>query len=227
MIMNETRLRAVQLRKWGLTYSEIQLQIGKNIPKSTLSYWCRGVKLSERQLNRILALGKENLIRARSAAVRSKAVSRKRRLEEGYKQAKGYLGDVSLREAKIALAMLYLGEGYKFPASRGLKLGSSDPRIVNTFIHLLRLCFDVRPEDLKCLISYRADQNLDELMSFWAAKTGIPRDNFYQSKADPRTVNKPTKNSEYKGVAVVSSKGVTNQLELDHIANVLLEAISS
>jgi hypothetical protein len=78
---------------------------------------------------------------------------------------------------------------------------------------------------LKCRISYRADQDLNELQKFWASITGINIDKFYKTKPDPRTVGKPTRKSDYKGVCAIYCAGSRIQLELQVIADIINDAM--
>lgn len=225
--MDSIRERAVALRKEGLTYTEIQHALGQKLPKSTLSYWFKSIKLTGKQADRIADIAAQKLNIARQAALRANKKALRERISSSEIRARNFVGEVSQREAKLALAMLYLGEGGKYPGTRGLYLGSSDPRIVNLYIQLLILCYGIERKDLKCSVYHRADQNVDELQKYWSNVTGIPLVNFYPSRPDSRTVNKPTRNKAYKGVAHIYHKGVDKQLELDHIANALLEALVS
>jgi len=48
----EDKLKAQHLRRQGLSYREILLQI--NVSKDTISRWCRDIVLSKAQKNRLL-----------------------------------------------------------------------------------------------------------------------------------------------------------------------------
>src|SRR3989344_735649 len=126
---------------------------------------------------------------------------------------------------KIVLAMLYLGEGAKWKSHSGLMLGSSDSQIILLYISLLKKCYKIKLSQLKCRISYRADQKINELEKYWSRITGISTKNFYKTKPDPRTVGKETKKTDYKGVCVISCAGSHIQLELEEITNLLLEKL--
>jgi hypothetical protein len=126
--------------------------------------------------------------------------------------------------AKIALAMLYLGEGAKWRSRRGPQLGSSDPRIITIYVHLLEKCYGIKKEMIRCMVQHRADQNGEELLRYWAKVIGIPATQFYPSYFDKRSVGKPTKRSDYKGVCAISCPGTHIQLELDIIADIISDA---
>ena len=224
--MNQIKSRAKELRQQGLTYREIQDLLGKRIPKSTLSYWFKDIQLDETQVDRIRNLALEKLEKARHSAQTANKKIFEDRLARSERAAQHVVENLSDREARIALSMLYLGEGGKYPVTRGLYFGSSEPRIVSLYIQLLTRCYHISMQQLKCSVYFRADQNIIELRRYWSMVTGIPLTNFYSSQPDPRTANKPTRNKNYKGVARIYHRGTDIQLELDHIANALLEEVS-
>lgn len=219
---------ARRLRSRGKTYSEIMNTLGIKLPKSTMAEWCRGVKLPDSYWNKLDKINKYNYIKARKAAWLASKQKRERFLNELLKNneiLKNKIGDKDI--LKIILAILYLGEGAKWKGHHGLMLGSSEPDIINLYIRLLDICYGIKVNQLKCRISYRADQNLRILKKFWSKVTGIPLINFYKSKPDPRTIGKPTKNKGYKGVCVVTCGGTHIQLELEAIPKIILRACSS
>lgn len=212
------------LRTRGYTYHEINQKLGVRIPKSTLNYICRSITLTPEQTIRRDAYQKELLAKSRV-----KALEANRRIQENLQQEikERNIGfsKLSDREAKIALALLYLGEGAKRTSHRGLCIGSSDPKIITIFLGLMERCYGIKADEFKVRISYRADQNLDELEYFWSRHTKIPRTHFYKTIPDPRTVGKPTSRSNYKGVCVLTRKGTAIQLELQMIADIMFESM--
>ena len=213
------------LRSKGCTYREIIDQIGEKIPKSTLAYICKDVSLPKAYYKKIQTNNLSVLVEARKKALIYKAVMREKQLEQIKKQNAKF-ERMTQREATLALAFLYLGEGLKRSSTqRGLRLGSSDPKIIRTYIGLLKRCYGIETPMLKCRISYRADQDLNELQKFWASITGINIDKFYKTKPDPRTVGKPTRKSDYKGVFAIYCAGSRIQLELQVIADIINDAM--
>ena len=210
--------RAIALRKKGKTYSEIIKIIGKNIPKGTLSSWLCGVALSPVQKKHIEQLREKNLNYARSKAVVVNKKNRERFIKRLVDKNVYLVREFKKTDTlKLLLAMLYLGEGAKWKTHRGLQLGSSDPHIIKVYLSLLERCYNVDRKILKVSIFYRADQKLDDLISFWSNITRIPINNFYRSKPDLRTVGKPTRVGYY-GVCAICGPGTEIQLELHEIA---------
>ena len=215
------RNRVKQLRKTGKTYLEIKKIVRRRIPKSTLSYWCKNVKLSQKYQKRIQKLVLNYAKIGRATAL---IVNKKRREK--------YLGSVANRNkhlatvlenkniAKIALAMLYLGEGSK--TKRGsLMFGNSDPFIISLFLYLLRYCYNIDESKFRCTLQCRSDQNIENLEKFWSKLTKIPKSRFYKAKIDPRTVGKPSKKSGYKGVCRIDYFSADLFIELITIPNII------
>lgn len=212
---------AISLRKQGKMYSEIQEILNEKVPKSTLSLWFKEVKFSKAQ-NEVLKRRIENkLIESRKIAHK---IIRERR-NEYLKQVEArvsHLKNVIKNKdtAKIALAMLYLGEGSK-NRNGSMTIGNSDPRIIGLFINLMKKCYEIDSRKFRCTLQCRADQNIKELEKFWSDTTGIPLSQFYEAKIDPRTIGKKSKNENYKGVCRIDYFSADLYNELTKIAEVI------
>lgn len=201
--------------------------MGQSVPKATLSGWCLGIKMPKDYFLKVRDLNHKNLLRAQSKAKQISSEKRQKFLADIWQKSIGLANKInSNREVlKVILAFLYLGEGAKWKSHPGLQLGSSDPLIVNLYLRLLRICYGIRPEQLKCRVNYRADQDLESLEKFWSFETSIPMSNFYKSIPDPRTYGKITKKRECKGVCVVNGGSTTIQLELEAIPRAIFEGL--
>lgn len=190
----------IALRKQGKTYGEIQKAIGLKIPKSTLSNWCSSVSLTYQQKLNIENKIISNINRGRMIAIEVNRIKRAaylKSIEKKVLHLKNKLKDKDI--AKIALAMLYLGEGLK-RKNASIMLGNSDPEIIKLFMKLMRHCYDIDETKFRCTLQCRADQNIKKLEKFWSNITKIPLDKFYKAQIDPRTIGKKTKKTDYKGV---------------------------
>ena len=221
------RERVKRLRHQGHTYGEIRKAVGKNIPKSTLSEWCRGVRLPDDYEQKIADLNLRNLSKALKVAMVANKLKRQRLLDELRSvniPVAERIGDRDI--AKIALAMLCLGEASKYGGgSSSFSLGSSDPRIVVLFLRLLKKCFDFNLEKVRCTVQCRADQDIDALQNYWLKVTGVPKRLFYKPLVDPRTKGKPTKKSNYRGVLKVDYFSTRVQLELESLADLVYNQV--
>lgn len=225
MYSTNIKNQAQQLRSQGKTYSEIKAALGLTVPKSTISSWCQKVILPEWYEAKIAKLNTKNFKKAQQFAHAQLEKKRELHLASIEKEAATTLNNFNLAGLKIALAMLYLGEGAKWQGHSGLMLGSSDPEIILLYISLLQECYGIEDKTLKCRISYRADQNIEDLEQYWSHVTQIPLKNFYKTKADPRTQGKKTQKLDYKGVCVIMGGGSNIQLELEMLAKFLLKKI--
>lgn len=220
--------KARALRENGVTYSEIQRSLKRNIPKSTLSDWCSDVTLPDYYTQQLQEPNLSNLHRGRAIA----AISNKRKYEI---QRQSFLAKnlpISNRIfdpdiAKIALAMLCLGEASKYKkGGTSFYLGNTDPRIIILFIQLLKYCFPFNIEKIRCTVQCRADQDTGELEYYWQKVTGIPKKYFYKPQIDPRTKGKPTQKNNYKGVLKVEYHDTKVQLELESLADLAYNRVS-
>lgn len=216
---------AQKLRKEGKTYTEIRTLLGSRIPKSTLSHWCSNVNMPAWYQKKVDELNKSNFSKAQKMAWVSSRTKREQMIKNIFKRNKHLIKKADQDVSKMLLAFLYLGEGSKWNGHSGLMLGSSDINIIKLYLQLLKRCYSLDANILKCRISYRADQDISLLEKYWSRITGIPLKNFYKTKPDPRTVGKPTKNRDYKGVCVIMGGGTAIQLELEAIPKIILKGV--
>ncbi|MEX1051818.1 MAG: hypothetical protein WEC83_00295 [Patescibacteria group bacterium] len=205
-----------QLRRKGMTYSEINERLGLNISKGTLSYICRSITLSDRSKKRIEEKSANGLIRGRQVALISQKEARKGyflTLENKYAKLRSHL-NFNKESALIALALLYLTEGSK--QSGKLMFGNSDPRLITLFLKLLNECFDIDPKKFRCTVQCRADQEVPMLEEYWSNITGIQPSQFYKARIDKRTLGKRTLKPDYKGVCRIDyfSGYIYNELQV-------------
>lgn len=217
-----------RLRFEGKTYGEINQSLKMKIPKSTLYEWCKNIKLPVDYPNKIISLNLTNIEKARLIAFQ---VNKKRREEMLSRIQSASMvisqGIQDQTSAKIALAMLCLGEASKYKSSNVFSLGSSDHRIIIIFLKLLKTCYPFKLEKVRCTVQCRADQNIPKLEKYWQEITKIPSRLFYKSRVDPRTFGKPTKNQNYKGVLKVDYFDTRIQLELEAIAELIYNQLST
>ena len=70
---------------------------------------------------------------------------------------------------------------------------------------------------------HRWDQDGKSLNRYWSKLTKILPGQFYESYADKRTINKPTKKEGYKGVCAVMYFSTDLQFELQAIGESIVE----
>lgn len=205
--MNRETLKeeAWKLRSLGFSYAEICHTLKTEIPKGTLSGWFKGRVLNQAAKSKIRQHTLKYLVKARTQSVAIKWQTREQylaRLKNHNSLLAARLDDPDV--AKIALAMLYLGEGFKSKNMAGLGFGNSDPKVISLFLKLLRQSYPIDETKFRCTVQCRADQDAAQLEAFWSQVTGIPTDKFYAARVDLRTLGQPSRKPEYKGVCRIN-----------------------
>lgn len=218
----KTKKKTRRLRSKGWSLGEISKEM--KIPKNTLSGWLKDIRLSEEQKERI-----KQKIRTSGAIGRPIAVKLLHDKIEKWKnkirQKVKHFEKLTLQNQKIgklACGLLYLCEGAKYPASRYLYLGNSDPKIISFFLNSLREYYSINEDKLRFDVLYRWDQNYDELKEYWSKITKIPKSKCLNSKPDLRTKDKPTLKKDYKGICRVIYYDTSLQFELQAIGETII-----
>lgn len=162
-----------------------------------------------------------HLARAREQSKLIKLEHRLRRLELIRSQNHNLLDTFKKPDvAKIGLSILYVTEGSK--RNGAMNFGNSDPKIISTFLHLMRVCYKLDEAKFRCTLQCRADQNIRKLQRFWSKLTKIPNSQFCKVQVDKRSVGKVTMKANYKGVCRVTYYSAQIHTELLEIADMLL-----
>lgn len=222
MYSPKTKQKARNLRTKGWSLGEISRKI--KIPKNTLSGWVRDIRLTEKQEERIRQKIIDSSAIGRSLAVK---VNREKieKWKSGIMEKVKHYGQLMLKDPKIGkliCGLLYLCEGAKYPSTRCLIFGNTDPVMIRYFLNLLRTSFDINEEKLRCRVMYRWDQDVEELNKYWSKVTGVPLHHFFRTTPDKRTKGKPTLKSDYRGVCSIQYPSTALQFELQSIGEAII-----
>jgi hypothetical protein len=215
--------KAVGLRKQGESIVFIGETLG--IPKSTLSGWLKNVILNKKQKIKLRNNSKIALNNARKKAVIWNNTQKRHRMEFAEQQAIEIINKIDLSSKEIfelAIAMLYLGEGFKKNTPAGI--GNSDPLILKFFLIGIKKLFNIDPTKIRYDLHLRADQNIAEIKKYWSSELNTPIEKFTQVSIDQRTVGKPTYQN-YKGVCVINCGNVAIQRRLVYLSRIFCEKI--
>lgn len=169
---------AVDMRKHGLSYSEIKNRI--NVPKSTLSFWLKKIKLTEEQKQKLNANRLEALKRGLE-----KKISRTRKIIEEIKTAATKnIKNISKKELWLMGIMLYWRErllsGNETDLRKGVKFTTSDPYLAKLFLKWLKDIGRIKNEeigfDIFLPVSDKGSTN--EAIAFWSDVAEFPEDKF-------------------------------------------------
>ena len=223
MDRHKLKEKVIELRKRRKTYPEIQRELKVSIPKSTLSYWCKEMLLSPSYYKMIKSLNLENLAKARVLAILANKKKQEQLLDGLRTKNRHLIKYLNKDVCKLLLSILYLGEGRKYKSGRFLALGNSDSNIIQLYLKLLYKCFPVSEKKFRVGIGCRADQNIRELENYWRSVTKIPFSQFHKTHIDKRTIGKKTKRKDYKGVCSIYYFDTKIQLELEQLAQQIME----
>jgi len=220
------KYKVKQLRIKGNTYSEIKEILGVKIPKSTLSYWCNGLALPFSYKEKIRRINKAHLNKIRRKALSVNKEARRKYLDGLLSKNLNLLKNLDLSVQKLLLSILYLAEGAKHKSTKFLSLGNSDPKIIKFYLTLLKNCFPIDEKKFRGRVQCRFDQDKSELGKFWRNVTGFKREQFYPTYVDMRTKGKKTLKENYKGICTIHYFSTEIQLELELLADRIMETIS-
>lgn len=225
MRSNILKSKAIQLRKRGYSIRTIEKQL--KVPRSTLSGWFRNIELTKKQKEKLFSDWQNALVKARERAVVWHNTQKRERLAEAAQQARKILKNINMRDRNVielALAMLYLGEGFKKTDVTGM--GNTNPLILKTFVTLIKKCYGAKNDQLQCQLHLRADQNEKEIRNYWSSELNLPLQCFKFVYFDKRTVGSKTY-PDYKGVCMVRWGNVAIQRKLINLSKDFCERIIS
>lgn len=175
----EEKLIARNIRRKGKSIKDIAKKL--NIGKSTISIWCRDIKLSNKQLENIYKNGlKKSLLGGLIGA----EVNHQKKLNEistRYKEASQIIGKLSVRDLLIAGVCLYWAEGSK---TKGRFIFvNSDPIMIKIIFIFLTEILGVDKNLIKPTVQINLihQPRIKKVMKFWSNHLNIRLDKFGKS----------------------------------------------
>ncbi|MEU1076638.1 MULTISPECIES: hypothetical protein [unclassified Streptomyces] len=193
------RERARELRLRGMTYDQIQVELG--CAKSSISLWVRDLPRPERTRTREEASAIAR--RGWEAALQRRETERRKTKQE----AAAEIGAMTDRELFLLGVGLYWSEGSKskphLPRER-VTFINSDPRMIEVFLAWLRL-LGVAPDRLRFYVHIHSTADIPAAERFWADLVGMDATAFGKTtlkKHNPKTNRKNT-GEGYRGCLVI------------------------
>ena len=178
--MNEKGQRIIALRKKGKTYGEIEKIL--NLPKSTVAWWLRNIKISKALQKQILERSREKWRKNITAynriysKVRSAEAARvRKRFQE---KASREIKRVSKKDLKFIGTALYWTEGNLKNRNR-LHFSNSNPLIIKTIMKFFREICNIPEEKIRARIHLYPGINERKATNYWVKITNLPRQNFH------------------------------------------------
>jgi len=163
--------KAIELRKKGMSYSQIKAKLG--ISKSTLSGWLYDLPLSEKRIRELRDFSPMRIERCRN----TKMKKRQTRLDSVYELVSKDIGKLSKKDLFLSGLFLYWGEGTKVNRY-STAFTNTDPLMVKFFVKWVTTCFDINKSELTVLLHLYTDMNIKEVTNFWSKELDIPFNQF-------------------------------------------------
>lgn len=210
------------LRQQGFSMTAIEKKYG--IPRSTLSGWFKNIPLSETDRTKLMQNKKDGWKKAREKAVLAHRAMKENRLNDAEIAATKTLDKLAISPEvlDLAFAMLYLGEGAKNGVT---SIANSNPLVLTFVLSVLYANYDVKPQNIRCDLHLRADQDGEAMKLYWSSALGLPLGCFKYVAYDKRSIGKPTYDS-YKGVCVVVCHQIAIQRKLISLYNQFCAKVS-
>ncbi len=187
----EDKLIAQKLRKRGYSYNQILKSV--SVSKDTLSRWCRDIKLTKKQKQKLI---KRKLLGQKKGSIIAAENKRKKRLElikKIFIHSKKDIRAVSKRDRFIAGIALYAAEGNKTEGQGGFS--NSDPKIIKFMMGWFKEFCIIPLDKYRGAIWLHEGRDEKKAKEFWSNLTGIPINQFHKTyiakdKIDSRKIRK-------------------------------------
>lgn len=211
------KIKAVELRKSGKTYSEILKVVP--VAKSTLSLWLREVGLSKVQ--------KQTITKKRlDSALRGAMIRKKQRIDIStsiFSKSEKEIGKISNRELWLIGTALYWAEGAKekeYKPGSGMDFTNSDPKMIKVYILWLEKIFKIHKNELRLeiYIHKNYENEKERFRDYWANILGIADKNFikiYYKNHNFKT-NRKNIGNVYNGSLRVRVRGSSSKVRQIH-----------
>ncbi|MFE6665875.1 hypothetical protein ACFVFH_20240 [Streptomyces sp. NPDC057697] len=196
---DDLREKARELRSQGMTYDQIQVELGCS--KSSISLWVRDLPKPE---PRYTDEERRALMNAGLSRLRAFQDEERSRVKDRARDAVGQLSD---RELFLAGVALYWAEGAKdktYSRRESLHFINSDPNVITLYLRWLEL-LEVPRERMHFRVSIHESGNVTEAEQFWADLAGVPASSLQKTtlkKHNPRTTRKNTTEA-YRGCLII------------------------
>lgn len=198
---------AIEMRKRGLSYSEIENRI--HVPKSSLSYWLKNIKLTPEQVRR---LNDKRVEMARTNAL--KKISRTSKMIEEVKNSSSQdVKEISKKELWLVGVVLYWKNGNKRDLKKGVHFSSSDPSMIQLFLKWLGEVGRIKNEEIKfdIFIKEHKGKLVSKVVEYWSEVTKFPKDYFLKIYYQKQGIKKSS-NYGFLRIKVAQSSMLARQI---------------
>jgi len=183
--------KAIKLRLKGKSYREITKTLG--VSKSSVSLWCRDLKLPIR-IQKIIDAKTKNSRTNLTAYNKKRSQFIKTENKEIRKKAIKQISSLSERELLLIGASLFWGEGYKKAEnlrSPYICFANSDADMIKLFMNFLRKIMKISSDRIYASVFIYPSIEEKKAINFWSKVTKLPKSRF-------RTTNQISRASKGK-----------------------------
>lgn len=167
----EKRIKAHRLRKSGRSILFISKKL--KVSKSTVSIWCRTLKLTPKQKEHLLRNAIKAGFKGRLIGAEMNKRKKQERIDFYKKSSKKEIGRISRRDFLIAGIALYWGEGSK---KSKLSFINSDPTMIKFMFRWFQKIILVRKEEFipRIFINAIHKPRINKVFRFWSSLLKLP-----------------------------------------------------
>lgn len=189
------KTNALKLRKSGLSLSEIQEKI--RVSKSTLSLWCREVKMTKRSLKRLDKRKSEGSKKGRALGRQKNINKRIEEIKLQQRIGRETVGKLSRRDAFVIGIALYAAEGGK--KGKHISFANTDPEIIKFMMEWFRTFCRIPDDKFRGAIWIHQNLDAEKAKNYWSRLTKIPLSQFHKTyMAENKTESKKIRKTKHE-----------------------------
>ncbi len=194
VLKEQEKERAIELRRHGLSYSEILREVP--VAKSTLSVWLKDIGLAKAQKQRLTE-------KRRAAQQKAQGACRNIRITretEIIKVARDEVGRISQREFWLIGTALYWAEGSKQKpnlVSQKVSFNNSDPKMILLFDKWVKTFLDRGKDGVIYSLYIHQTADVERAKIFWGDLLDTVIEKVYFKKGNPKTNRRNTQHSYF------------------------------
>lgn len=204
------KIAAQNLRRQGYSFKDIALKV--SVSKSTVSRWCRGIKLTEKQKNKLFFKKVKGLKQGRIKGILTQKQKRLEKIKNYKIEGEKKFEEISNKEFFVAGLSIYLVGGSK----KSISFSVSDPVIANFMSKWLEVFFKVPSDRFRFLIllKHASKNKVKTVKRFWSKHLNFPISQFKVVNSSKLKQKKPSKklderlNGQYGTLTIKVSKSI-------------------
>lgn len=201
--------KVLKLRQKGRSINEIVQKL--DVPKSTVSQWCRDVRLTQKQIERLAKRQESGSYKGRMKFLERIRRERMEEIARLRKEGLKEIGNLNKRDLFIAGIAMYWSEGYTYPGGYQVGFTNSDPKMILFILKWLReICkIPVEKLSLQIKINKLHKNRIRDVENYWSKLTKVSLSQFNKTILIKSSIKKiyPNPNIHYGTLRIVVRQG--------------------